>query len=101
MSRAALKEIAILKKLNENDIEDKFHTIKLASSFTHKNHVCLVFECLNIDLRQVLKKFGKGIGLNLKAIRSYAAQLFLALSLLKKCEIIHADVITWLITDQT
>ncbi len=51
-----------------------------------------MFECLNVNLRQVLKKFGKNQGLNLKAVRSYTAQLFLALSLLQKSRIIHADI---------
>jgi serine/threonine-protein kinase PRP4 len=52
MSRAALKEINILEKLDEHDPTDKFHTIKLLNSFKHKGHLCLVFECLNVNLRQ-------------------------------------------------
>jgi serine/threonine-protein kinase PRP4 len=39
-----------------------------------------------------LKKFGKNVGLNIKAVQSYAKQLFLALSLLGKAQIIHADI---------
>jgi serine/threonine-protein kinase PRP4 len=44
------------------------------------------------NLREILKKFGKDIGLNIKAVRIYAKQLFLSLTLLKKCNIIHADI---------
>jgi serine/threonine-protein kinase PRP4 len=45
-----------------------------------------------MNLREVLKKYGKDVGLNIKAIRLYAHQLLLALSLLKKCHILHADI---------
>lgn len=45
-----------------------------------------------MNLREVLKKFGKDVGLNIKAVKIYAQQLLLSLSLLKKCNIIHADI---------
>lgn len=45
-----------------------------------------------MNLREVLKKFGKDVGLNIKAVRVYAQQLFLALSLLRKCNILHSDI---------
>jgi serine/threonine-protein kinase PRP4 len=40
----------------------------------------------------VLKKYGKDVGLHVKAVRSYSQQLFLALKLLKKANILHADI---------
>jgi serine/threonine-protein kinase PRP4 len=45
-----------------------------------------------MNLREVLKRYGKDVGINIKAVRVYAQQLFLALSLLKKCNILHADI---------
>lgn len=45
-----------------------------------------------MNLRDVIKKFGKDVGLNIRAVRAYAHQLFLALSLLKKANIMHADI---------
>jgi serine/threonine-protein kinase PRP4 len=45
-----------------------------------------------MNLRDVVKRFGKDVGLNIRAVRAYAQQLFLALSLLKKCNIMHADI---------
>jgi serine/threonine-protein kinase PRP4 len=50
---------------------------------------CLFF---SMNLREVLKKYGKDIGLHIKAVRSYAQQLFLALKLLKRTSILHADI---------
>lgn len=45
-----------------------------------------------MNLREVLKKYGKNVGLHIKAVRSYTQQLLLALKLLKKCGILHADI---------
>lgn len=45
-----------------------------------------------MNLRDVLKKYGRNVGLHITAIRSYAQQLLLALKLIKKAEILHADI---------
>ncbi|KIW65436.1 hypothetical protein PV04_07697 [Phialophora macrospora] len=92
MRKAGMKEIDILKDIAANDPEDKKHIIRLHRSFDHKGHLCMVFENLSMNLREVLKKFGRDVGINLKAIRAYSQQLFLGLGLLKKCQYIHADL---------
>ncbi|CAG2102286.1 unnamed protein product [Medioppia subpectinata] len=51
-----------------------------------------VFESLSMNLREILKKYGKDVGLHIKAVRSYSHQLFMALKLLKRCNIMHADI---------
>ena len=45
-----------------------------------------------MNLREVVKRFGKDVGLNIRAVRAYAHQLFLSLSLLRKTNIMHADI---------
>jgi serine/threonine-protein kinase PRP4 len=45
-----------------------------------------------MNLRDVIKRFGKDVGLNMRAVRAYAHQMFLALSLLRKTNIVHADI---------
>ncbi|KAF9889963.1 U4/U6 small nuclear ribonucleoprotein prp4 [Aspergillus nanangensis] len=92
MKKAGLKEVGILEQLLEADPDDKKHLIKFERNFDHKGHLCMVFENLSMNLREVLKKFGRDVGLNLRAIRAYAQQIFLGLSLLKKCNILHADL---------
>lgn len=92
MRKAGMKEIGILEQLHEADPEDKRHVIKFVRYFDHKGHLCMVFENLSMNLREVLKKFGRDVGLNLRAIRAYAQQIFLGLSLLRKCNILHADL---------
>lgn len=57
---------------------------------TSSSFFCLVSHSMN--LREVLKKYGKDVGLHIKAVRSYSQQLFLALKLLKRCNILHADI---------
>ncbi|RFU32179.1 hypothetical protein B7463_g4195, partial [Scytalidium lignicola] len=92
MRKAGMKEIEILQKLNEADPEDKKHLIRLERYFEHKGHLCMVFENLSINLREVLKKFGRDVGINLKAVRAYAQQMFMGLSLMRKCNVLHADL---------
>lgn len=52
----------------------------------------MVFELMSLNLREVLKKYGRNIGLHIAAIRSYTQQLLLALKLMRKCGILHADI---------
>ncbi|XP_014252323.1 serine/threonine-protein kinase PRP4 homolog [Cimex lectularius] len=92
MHKTGLKELDVLKRLNDADPEDKFHCLRLFRHFFHKQHLCLVFEPLSMNLREVLKKYGKDVGLHVKAVRSYSQQLFFALKLLKKANILHADI---------
>ncbi|KAL9009087.1 MAG: hypothetical protein Q9173_005851 [Seirophora scorigena] len=92
MKKAGVKEVEILQKLALADPEDKKHVIRLERTFEYKGHLCMVFENLSINLREVLKKFGRDVGINLKAVRAYAQQMFLGLSLLRKCNVLHADL---------
>lgn len=58
----------------------------------HRGHVLLAFDYMEYNLRDVLQKFGKGVGLSLQAVRSYFAQLLAACTHLQKQGIIHADL---------
>lgn len=92
MRRAAEKEMSILRLLNAADKDDRRHVVRLLRSFEHRDHFCLVFEWLWGNLRNALKKYGGGHGLNASAVHSYAKQLFIALRHLRKCKIMHADL---------
>jgi len=92
MHKTGLKELEFLKKLNETDRDDKYHCLRLYGHFQHKSHLCLVSESLSMNLRELLKKYGGGNGINVKAVQRYAQQLFLALKLMKKCQLVHADI---------
>ncbi|WJX15164.1 non-specific serine/threonine protein kinase [Trifolium repens] len=92
MYKAGLDELVVLKKLVGADPDDKRHCVRFLSSFKYRNHLCLVFESLNMNLREVLKKFGRNIGLRLTAVRAYAKQLFIALKHLRNCGVLHCDI---------
>ena len=46
----------------------------------------------SMNLREILKRFGANVGINIKAVRAYAHQILLALSLLKRANVMHADL---------
>ncbi|KIW08250.1 hypothetical protein, variant [Verruconis gallopava] len=92
MRKAGMKEIDILTKLAQADLDDHFHIVRLHRHFVHKNHLCMVFENLGSNLRDLVKSYGRKTGLELQVVKSYAVQMFKALVLLRKCEILHADL---------
>ncbi|EJD48800.1 kinase-like protein [Auricularia subglabra TFB-10046 SS5] len=92
MYKAGMKEVATLMRIRQADPDDKRHFIRLERTFEHRGHLCLVFESLNMNLREVVKRFGKDVGLSLGAVRAYANQLFVALAQLRKLNLMHADL---------
>ncbi len=90
--RTGQQESVILRKLSGADPESRRHCVRLFSSFEYRNHLCLVFESLHMNLREVLKKFGRNIGISLTAVRAYAKQLFIALKHLRNCGVLHCDI---------
>lgn len=70
-----------------------FQTVRLLTHFMYRNHQCLVFEMLSLNLYELLKntQFG-GVSLNL--IRKFAKQVLKALAFLAKSDvdIIHCDL---------
>lgn len=91
MRESGEKEKEIVSILNKADHLDKKHIIRLLDSFEYNNHLCLVYECMDINLREALNKYGKNIGLSLDGVCLYGRQLFMALSVLHKLKLIHAD----------
>ena len=92
MRRASQKEVDFLRKVNEADPQDKRHIIRLLGSFDHKGHLCIVFEHMSKNLRDLLKEETNGHGLTLSAVRIYARQMFLGLQHLQDCQVIHLDL---------
>eukprot|EP00804_Cyclotella_cryptica_P005874 CCRYP_000178-RA/>CCRYP_000178-RA protein AED:0.01 eAED:0.01 QI:30/1/1/1/1/1/3/875/626 len=57
-----------------------------------RSHCVFLFEFLPYNLREVLSKFGKNVGITLTAVRSYARQLLSALGHLEKHRIVHGEL---------
>ena len=51
--KSGQKELEILRKLNDADPDDKYHCLRLHRHFSHRQHLCLVFESLSMNLREV------------------------------------------------
>ncbi|KAJ8114186.1 hypothetical protein OPT61_g3876 [Boeremia exigua] len=92
MRKASQKEVDFLQKVNEADPQDKRHIIRLLGSFDHKGHLCIIFEHMSKNLRDLLKEETNGHGLALPAVRTYARQMFLGLQHLQNCQVIHLDL---------
>lgn len=92
MRDAAQIELKVLKILGERDPRNKKHCIKLLDSFTHRNHVAMVFEPMEMNVREAMKKFGGKGGISIQAVRVFSKHLLIALNHLESCCIIHADI---------
>ena len=56
-----------------------------------RSHCLFLFEFLPYNLREVLSKFGKGVGITLTAVKSYARQLLSALGHLERHRVVHGE----------
>jgi serine/threonine-protein kinase PRP4 len=92
MKRSGRKEMKILKLLTEADPDNKYHVVRLLGSFEDRDHLCLVLEAMDLNLRQILKKYGNNQGINISAARIYAFKLLKALNHLKRNNIVHGDI---------
>lgn len=54
----ALTEIKILENLISWDPEDRHNNVRMLGHFTFRNHLCIVFECLSINLYEFIKSNG-------------------------------------------
>ncbi|KAL6079609.1 U4/U6 small nuclear ribonucleoprotein prp4 [Balamuthia mandrillaris] len=92
MYRSGMKEKELLKKITDADPKNKKHCVRLLDSFVHRNHLCLVLEPMHLDLRKVIKMFGRKVGIAIHAVKIYAQQLFISLKHIKSLKILHADL---------
>eukprot|EP01102_Stenamoeba_stenopodia_P008999 TRINITY_DN263_c0_g1_i2.p1 TRINITY_DN263_c0_g1~~TRINITY_DN263_c0_g1_i2.p1 ORF type:complete len:456 (+),score=75.83 TRINITY_DN263_c0_g1_i2:293-1660(+) len=87
----ALVEINILNQMNQMDPDDSYYVVRLKDHFVHRNHLCIVFELLSLNLYELLRNTSfMGVSLNL--IRKFAHQLLSALYFLSELKIIHCDL---------
>ncbi|WVO12509.1 hypothetical protein L204_100109 [Cryptococcus depauperatus] len=85
-------EVAILELLNtQHDPQDHHHILRLLNSFTHKHHLCLVFECLSSNLYELIKQ-NQFKGLSTQLVKVFTQQLLDCLGVLKEARLIHCDL---------
>lgn len=94
MAKAALNEIRFLQRLTNASSPGVIRLLLPSDNnpIEYRGHTVLVFPYEEYNLRDVLAKFGKGVGLSLVAVRSYLAQMLSGLWQLKQHKIIHSDL---------
>ena len=89
--RQAQEEVKILRKLREQDKDDTMNIIHMFESFTFRNHMCITFELLSINLYELIKK-NKFLGFSMQLVKKFAHSLLQCLDALYKNRIIHCDM---------
>eukprot|EP00656_Telonema_subtile_P028666 TRINITY_DN3124_c0_g1_i10.p1 TRINITY_DN3124_c0_g1~~TRINITY_DN3124_c0_g1_i10.p1 ORF type:complete len:497 (+),score=192.89 TRINITY_DN3124_c0_g1_i10:978-2468(+) len=92
MKKCADKELLILQLLAQDNGADRHNIVQLNEHFFQHGHMCLAFEAMAMNLREVIKKFGNNRGINIGAVHKFAKQMFVALRHLKACKVVHADI---------
>lgn len=92
MAKAAQLEITILRKVAETDQGDKKHCIRLLDTFEYRQHIIMAFEAMDMNLREVLRKYGRNVGIHTEGVQVYAKQMGLALKHMRNNGVLHADL---------
>ena len=92
MRKAAQQEMLILRKLKSSTKNARIHCISLVNHLYYRNHTIMIFEGMHCNLRDIIKKYGSGVGINNHVIQIYAFQLIAGLNFLSELNIVHADL---------
>ncbi|KAI0241746.1 Dual specificity tyrosine-phosphorylation-regulated kinase 4 [Lamellibrachia satsuma] len=87
----ALVEVKILDALRKKDKEGVYNIIHMHEYFYFRNHLCITFELLGMNLYELIKK-NNFQGFSIPLIRRFANALLQCLKLLQKERIIHCDL---------
>uniref|UniRef100_A0A8D3A9V8 dual-specificity kinase n=1 Tax=Scophthalmus maximus TaxID=52904 RepID=A0A8D3A9V8_SCOMX len=89
--RQAAEEIRILEHLRKQDKDSSMNVIHMLENFTFRNHICMTFELLSMNLYELIKK-NKFQGFSLPLVRKFAHSILQCLDSLHKNHIIHCDL---------
>ncbi|KAB0801138.1 hypothetical protein PPYR_05492 [Photinus pyralis] len=89
--RQAQEEIRILEHLRKQDKDNTMNIIHMLDSFTFRNHMCITFELLSMNLYELIKK-NKFQGFSLQLVRKFSHSLLQCLDALNRNKIIHCDM---------
>ena len=63
----------------------------MKDTFVYKNHLCIVFEMLSVNLYELIKQ-NQFRGLSTNLVRVFVSQILDALCVLHQSKIIHCDL---------
>lgn len=85
-------EVGVLQYLNKvSDPDDQHHLVRMHAFFVFKDHLCLVFELLSLNLYELIKQ-NQFRGLSMRLLRIFLAQILDALCVLRNSQIVHCDL---------
>ncbi|XP_055795690.1 dual specificity tyrosine-phosphorylation-regulated kinase 4 isoform X2 [Salvelinus fontinalis] len=87
----ALVELKILDAVRRKDRENCHNVIHMKEYFYFRNHLCISFELLGVNLYELIKK-NNFQGFSLALIRRFTHSLLKCLQMLHKEKIIHCDL---------
>ncbi|PRD22813.1 UNVERIFIED_CONTAM: Dual specificity tyrosine-phosphorylation-regulated kinase 2 [Trichonephila clavipes] len=91
LHRQAQEEIRILDHLRKQDKDNTMNIVHMLEHFTFRNHMCITFELLSINLYELIKK-NKFQGFNIQLVRKFAHSLLQCLDVLFRSRVIHCDL---------
>ncbi|KAI1888390.1 hypothetical protein AGOR_G00184650 [Albula goreensis] len=87
----ALVELKILDAIRRKDRDNSHNVIHMKEYFYFRNHLCISFELLGVNLYELIKK-NNFQGFSLALIRRFAHSLLKCLQMLHREKIIHCDL---------
>ncbi|KAF7490947.1 Dual specificity tyrosine-phosphorylation-regulated kinase 2 [Sarcoptes scabiei] len=89
--KQAQEEIRILQHLKKQDKDNIMNIIHMYEHFIFRNHMCITFELLSVNLYELIKK-NHFQGFSLQLIRRFAFSILRCLEVLYNNKIIHCDL---------
>ncbi|GAA5796886.1 hypothetical protein HPULCUR_002264 [Helicostylum pulchrum] len=87
----ALTEVKILEQLIAWDPKNKHYNVRMLNSFYFRGHLCIVFECLSLNLYEILQQ-NSYQGFSMGLVKRFAYQILTSLKLLSEHNVIHCDL---------
>ena len=84
-------EIKILTHLRDRDPDAKYGIIRMLDTFVFRNHVCLTYELLSLNLYEYMK-LNKFHPMPLNVVKKIGASLLISLAYMWREQIIHCDL---------
>lgn len=84
-------EVRVLHAMRESDPEDLKNIIRMKNYFSYRNHICITFELVSINLYEFLR-LNNFKGLSLPLIKCFARQILNALEYIRTLQIVHCDL---------
>ena len=89
--KQGLVEAKLLSHMKEKDPEDCFNIVRIKHSFLFRNHLCITFELLSINLYEFIKLNGFS-RISLSIVERFAVQILIGLQFAGSLNIIHCDL---------